>query len=614
MHKRKFKVLDLFAGAGGFSYGFRNFRVNGKAPFEIAGYVENDPNAVRTLVAALVRDGMDPEKAKKITICEDIMLSETKRTLYSVCPEVDVIIGGPPCQSFSTIGPRSGDVAKQERFRGDLRDSLFSNYIELVDHYRPTFFVFENVTGILSKKMESSGKKYIDLIIEAFEDIGYDMSIIDGEWAGGKYMVLNAADYGVPQFRHRVIIIGNRLHIPNPVPKPTHCPPEKCSETGLLPYVTLWDAIGDLPALQAQYTVTLSEKGVPVKKVSPERKKKIEKYNQQRFCGVDPAEYPWEQFLAFREKGNKARLQFMDFIRPRQEGAYLTGHVARRQQESDIQLFERMKPGSSSKDLMRSGDPADRKLLSLIKYGMDSFLDKYKKLSWDTPCGTIFAHLQKDGNRFIHPDSTQARTLTVREAARIQSFPDDFVFEAQGNIRYKQIGNAVAPLLAKAIAEAIYEPLRTNLGKTSHSALQKAPSEGRRRNMAAIKSRDTGPELRLRKALFAAGFRFRLREKIFGSPDMVFRRQKVAVFVDGCFWHGCPDCYQKPVSNHDFWEKKVETNMKRDRTVNEALRKEGWRVVRIWEHDIRKNLNDVLNRIQEIVREGPDTIKSGNSH
>ena len=179
MRKRKFKVLDLFAGAGGFSYGFRNFRVNGKAPFEIAGYVENDPNAVRTLVAALIRDGMDPEKAKKITICEDIMLSETKRTLYSVCPEVDVIIGGPPCQSFSTIGPRSGDVAKQERFRGDLRDSLFSNYIELVDHYRPAFFVFENVTGILSKKMEGTGKKYIELIIEAFEDIGYDMSIID---------------------------------------------------------------------------------------------------------------------------------------------------------------------------------------------------------------------------------------------------------------------------------------------------------------------------------------------------------------------------------------------------------------------------------------------------
>ena len=607
VRKRKFKVLDLFAGAGGFSYGFRTFRVNGKAPFEIAGYVENDPNAVKTLVAALIRDGMDPENAKKITVCEDIMLSETKRTLYSVCPEADVIIGGPPCQSFSTIGPRSGDAAKQERFRGDLRDSLFSNYIELVDHYRPAFFVFENVLGILSKKIENTGKKYIDMIIAAFEDVGYDMSILEGEWAGAKYMVLNAADYGVPQLRNRVIIIGNRLKIPNPAPKPTHCPPEKCQETGLLPYVSVRDAIGDLPPLQAQYTVTPSEKGISVKKVSSERRKQIEELNRQRFSGVEPEEYPWEKFLAFREKGNEARRRFMDFIRPRQENAVLIGHIARRQQESDILLFERMKPGSSSKDLMESNDPAEKELLSLIKYGMSSFQDKYKKLSWDMPCGTIFAHLQKDGNRFIHPDSDQARTLTVREAARIQSFPDDFVFEVQGNNRYKQIGNAVAPLMARAIAEALYEPLWKNIGKIRRSMLKTIPSESRSRNMAAIKSRNTGPEIKLRKALFAAGFRFRLREKLTGSPDMVFRRQRVAVFVDGCFWHGCPDCYKKPVSNSEFWEKKVETNTKRDRAVDEALQKEGWRVERIWEHDIREKLDAVVNRFKDIIGDGSES-------
>ena len=316
MRKNKLKVLDLFAGAGGFSYGFRSFRVNGKAPFEIVGYVENDPNAVKTLVSALIRDGVDPVKAQKKMVCEDIMLSETKRTLYSLCPEVDVIIGGPPCQSFSLIGPRSGDTAKQERFRDDGRDSLFSHYIHLVDHYRPAFFVFENVTGILSKRTADTGEKYIDMIIKAFEDIGYDMSILEGDWAGAKYMVLNAADFGVPQLRHRVIIIGNRLKIPNPAPKPTHCPPEKCSETGLLPYVTLWDAIGDLPPLQAQFTVTPSEKGVSAKKVSPERRKQIEEFNRQRFSGMEPEEYPWEEFLAFRETGNESRRQFMDFFRP----------------------------------------------------------------------------------------------------------------------------------------------------------------------------------------------------------------------------------------------------------------------------------------------------------
>lgn len=601
MRRRKFKILDLFAGAGGFSYGFRNFRINGKAPFEIAGYVENDTNAVKTLVATLIREGVDPEKARKITIGEDITLSETKRTLYSVCPKVDVIIGGPPCQSFSTIGPRSGDAAKKERFREDQRDSLFSHYIELVDHYRPAFFVFENVTGILSKKTEDTGKKYIDMIIASFEDIGYDMSIHDGEWSGAKYMVLNAADYGVPQLRHRVIIIGNRLKSPNPVPKQTHWQPEHCVVTGRLPYVTLFDAIGDLPPLQAKYTLTTAEKGMSSKKVSSERKMQIDALNRDRFNGVDPSFYHWERLNSAYADGSESRQRFLDFIRPQPDFCWLTGHTARNQQETDILLFEKMRPGSSSKDLLGGSDPEHAKLLSLIKYGMGSFQDKYKKLSWDLPCGTIFAHLQKDGNRFIHPDSAQARTLTVREAARIQSFPDDFVFEAQGNTRYKQIGNAVPPLMARAIAEALYEPLCKSIARKRLAILKTAPSEGRSRNMAAIKNRDTGPEIKLRKALFAAGLRFRLREKLIGSPDMVFVRQKVAIFVDGCFWHGCPDCYKKPVSNKEFWEKKVETNKKRDRVVNEELQKEGWRVLRVWEHSIKTDVHSEVEKIKRLL-------------
>ncbi|MGB9804730.1 DNA cytosine methyltransferase, partial [Desulfofundulus sp.] len=97
----------------------------------------------------------------------------------------------------------------------------------------------------------------------------------------------------------------------------------------------------------------------------------------------------------------------------------------------------------------------------LIKYDMSSFEDKYRKHSWDRPCTTVFAHLEKDGNRFIHPDSNQARTFTVREVARIQSFPDDFVFTAPGNVRYRYVGNAVPPLMAKAIGEAIYQVLES---------------------------------------------------------------------------------------------------------------------------------------------------------
>lgn len=605
MRKKKYKVLDLFAGAGGFSYGFRSFQINGKNPFEIAGYVENDKDTVKTLISALIRDGVNPEKAREITVCADITKPETKRTLYAVCPEADVIIGGPPCQSFSMIGPRSGDLAKQERFRGDHRDSLFFHYVELVDHYKPLFFVFENVTGILSKKTDF-GEKYVDIVIEAFEAIGYDLSLHNKEWSGKKYMVLNSADYGVPQLRRRVIIIGNRIKVPNPVPKATHCSPEKCGEKGLLPYVTLFDAIGDLPPIQAKYTYTPTEKKLPSAHISLDRRKKIDELNSKRFSGVDPSGYHWDAFLIFREKGNESRRQYLDFIRPKQKKALLTGHIARRQQESDIRLFEKMKPGSSSQDLLNGNHHEYEQLLSLIKYGMNSFKDKYKKLDWSAPCGTIFAHLQKDGNRFIHPDDFQARTITIREAARIQSFPDDYVFEAEGLLRFKQIGNAVAPLMARAIARSLYESLEdyfeTNFGEKKLAV----PSESRSRNMAAIKSHNTGPEIRLRKALFAAGIRFRVREKIYGSPDIVFKKKKVAVFVDGCFWHQCPACYKPPVANKEFWEKKIESNVKRDKEVEKKLRDEGWKVIRIWEHSIKKDVSAEVNRIKNVLNECRD--------
>lgn len=596
-------MLDLFAGAGGFSFGFKHFQINGVYPFELVGYVENDPIAVKTLINAMISDGMDREKAEKITICKDITLAETKRELFAVCPKVDVIIGGPPCQSFSTIGPRSGDEAKKEKFREDHRDSLFSHYVQLVDHYRPSFFVFENVTGILSKKTDESGVKYIDLILSAFEEIGYDLSINEGERKGSKYMILNAADFGVPQIRNRVIVIGNKINVPNPVPQRTHCPPKHSLTTGLLPYVTLRDAIGDLPFLQAKYTLTTAEKGISPNKVSSDRRILIEDKNNKRFSGMEQTSYRWDRFYASYKSGNESRRNFLDFIKPKNTDVTLTAHIARKQQETDILLFERMLPGTSSQDLMTSNTPNSIELLSLIKYRMSSFKDKYKKLSWDQPCGTIFAHLYKDGNRFIHPDGTQARTLTVREAARIQSFPDDYIFEAKGNMRFKQIGNAVAPLFAMAIAKALYESLLINIKKRKNQGIGSIPSESRRKNMAAIKSHNTGPEIKLRKALFAAGLRFRLREKIVGSPDIVFRKKRLAIFVDGCFWHHCPKCYKKPVSNKEFWENKIEANVKRDHEVDRLLGEKGWKVLRIWEHSIRQDVNFEVEKIKIILND-----------
>jgi DNA (cytosine-5)-methyltransferase 1 len=601
--ERRYRVLDLFAGAGGFSLGFRRFMNEDGSPFKIVGYVERDPNAARTLVSALVREGMSEDDAKRMVICNDITIPETKRRLYAACPDVDIIIGGPPCQSFSTIGPRSSSPDLKKKFTRDDRDGLFYHYLQIVEHYMPLFFVFENVTGLLTKKHPGSGERYIDRIIGEFERIGYDLRQECEQFPGQRYLLLNAADFGVPQMRERVIMIGNRLNMINPAPSPTHCPSELCGQTGRLPYVTLQDAIGDLSPLLPKITLTPKKKGIPLASVPSSRKKRISVLNTGRNNGSDPAPYRWDRFMDSYNEGWPSRRQFLEFVMPESEDTLLTGHIARGQQESDIQLFRGLKPGTSSKDLLRSSYPADRKLLSLIKYDMNSFLDKYKKLDWGRPCGTVFAHMQKDGNRFIHPDGEQERTLTVREAARIQSFPDNYVFDATGNVRYQLVGNAVPPLMSMAIAHDIFDALcsvtrRQGRGYTIVTDL----SVIRKWNMVSMKDHDARPEIVLRKALFLAGLRFRLRERIIGSPDIAFPDKKVAVFVDDCFWHGCPECHQTIAMNDDFWLHKADENRLHDREVDEKLREEGWVVIRIWEHDVLENLSDVVEKIEDTIR------------
>ena len=603
MAKRRYRVLDLFAGAGGSLSGSGGLCSKIDPPFKIVGYVERDSNAAKTLVSALVREGMAQDEANRIVICNDITLPETKRRLYAVCPDVDIIIGGPPCQSFSTIGPRSSGPDLKKKFTKDDRDVLFYYYLQIVEHYMPLFFVFENVTGLLTKKHPDSGERYIDHIIGEFERIGYNMRQGCEQFPDRRYLLLNAADFGVPQLRERVIVIGNRLSIINPTPIPTHCPPELCEQTGRLPYVTLQEAIGDLPPLLPKITLTPRKKGTSINAVSSSRKKRIEDLNIGRNNGSDPVPYHWDRFIDSYNEGEPSQRQYLEFVMPENEDTLLTGHIARGQQESDIQLFRGLKPGTSSKDLLRSDDPADRKLLSLIKYDMNSFLDKYKKLDWYRPCGTVFAHMQKDGNRFIHPDREQERTLTMREAARIQSFPDDYIFEATGNVRYQYVGNAVPPLMSMAIAFAIFSTLcsitrRQVRGYTIMSDL----SVVKKWNMSVMRDHETRPEILLRKALFMAGLRFRIMKRIIGSPDIAFPDKKVAVFVDDCFWHGCPECHHMTATGGDFWLHKAEENRLYDREVDERLQKEGWTVIRVWEHDVLKNLPNVVEKIEKAVR------------
>ena len=125
----------------------------------------------------------------------------------------------------------------------------------------------------------------------------------------------------------------------------------------------------------------------------------------------------------------------------------------------------------------------------------------------------------------------------------------------------------------------------------------------RKKCMRAIRGKDTKPELLLRKVLWHRGFRYRLKNKLPGKPDIIFPSERIAVFVDGCFWHGCPEHFQQPETNTAFWREKIEKNKERDKKVDTTLESDGWRVLRFWEHEVTKNLGNCVNRIISVLKE-----------
>lgn len=447
MTNKRIKVLDLFAGAGGFSLGFDLVKdEKGNRTYKIILAVENDRYACQTLKKYFGREYGN----ENIVLEADLTDENTHEKIIELCGGgVDVMIGGPPCQSFSLIGPRSGNGNGKNNSKYAILDKLYIEYVKLVKKLRPSFIIFENVRGIISKK-DGRNRTYIDIISSDFRKLGYNFNNENGD-VKTDYLILNAADYGVPQTRQRVFLIGNNLGIKNPYPERTHYDPKKSSDnpedTGVLTeYVTLRQAISDLPHVRPKITYT---------GIGRSEKKKIALKNRKRFKGKNRTDYHEKKFREHYKSVSKGGRKFLEFVRP-YKIQYLTHHVARAQKRDDILLFRGMKRGMRAGDIFKEKGENIRRLRKLIKYNMSSFKDKYKKQRWDRPCSTVFAHLEKDGNRFIHPDSRQARTFTAREAARVQSFPDYYEFEGHLTKKFRQIGNAVPPLLAMAIAKAIY--------------------------------------------------------------------------------------------------------------------------------------------------------------
>jgi DNA (cytosine-5)-methyltransferase 1 len=391
------RVIDLFAGAGGFGLGFH------LSGYQIVLALEIDEWAVATLRF---------NNPTLQVIQNDIRLFQSPSEISTVCPiQPNIIIGGPPCQGFSVAGPAQKDP-------NDPRNSLFRNFARWVEYLNPQCFAMENVKGLLSRR-NANGEKVIDIVQETFNHLGYTTEV----W------ILNAAEYGVPQIRERVFVIGNRLGIKEiGVPPKTHTLKFTnggqlnllSDEKETLAAISLWDAISDFPELEAG-------------KGEEEQQYKIE---------------PLNEYQRIMRNGQKI----------------LFNHVAMQHSKRLIERFKHIGWGESSSDVPEEHRARTRngngKISTTLYDQNNRRLNPYK------PSHTIAASFYAN---FIHP--FQHRNLTAREGARIQSFPDWYRFMGKKTVvshrllqregrneekhlcQYNQVGNAVPPRLAKAIAD-----------------------------------------------------------------------------------------------------------------------------------------------------------------
>ena len=415
MPKRKYTFIDLFAGCGGLSEGFLQ-----TGRFEALAHVEWEKPMVDTLRNRLITKWGESEKdAKKRVVLFDIQKTEelvngnwsnesiakygsdnsdvVKKTgLKGIVGKnhVDLIIGGPPCQAYSIHG-RATD---KNSMNDDYRNYLFESFCKVVDAFRPKFFVFENVGGLLSAK--PGGIPVRKRIFDAFTSIGYQIRTPEDM----PKALYDAVNFDVPQHRPRVIILGVRAESNLDLDELYK---SIDNEKDLSNTLTVRDAIGHLPAL-----------------------------------------YPLSEQM--------------------KEGRYIRSHQLNPIKE--ITLHESRNHGIRERNIFKEWVENDMNHIShkaMIDYyykktGHKTLYQKYKNLEWDKPAHTIVAHLSKDGYMFIHPDAKQQRSISVREAACLMTFPMDYQFLGSSSYNYKMIGNAVPVNFAKAIATGLYKSLDKN--------------------------------------------------------------------------------------------------------------------------------------------------------
>jgi DNA (cytosine-5)-methyltransferase 1 len=531
-------VIDVFAGPGGLGEGFSALETEGLHPFAVRLSIEKDPVACATLrLRNLARQFATPPPELLAYMAGTAPISEVVSAYKAQTAEATgavwqaelgkaapasvarvvrkrlagardwVLLGGPPCQAYSIAG-RSRMRKVRPDFEFDERHFLYREYLRILADHQPAVFVLENVKGLITS--QHGGARIVSRILDDLCDParavgtkqrysrGYRLYALGQRqkslfWMGtdsqdGEDYILRAEEYGIPQMRHRLFIVGVRADLPG-----------RPATLETRPPVAAEDVLTDLPRVRSQLSraedslaswrsaiadlLELEWMSGPAAHSIVEVRKEI----RRAIAELQVEELtPGSGFLA--HKGSPKALAAWY----RRQGVGLYHHQTRSHMKSDLHrylfaaAYARVHSRSPElKDFPEVLRPAHKNIQRALDDG-ELFNDRFRVQLEDRPSTTITSHISKDGHYYIHFDPVQCRSLTPREAARLQTFPDDYFFEGNKTEQYHQIGNAVPPLLAVDISRAVYE-LLVSVGAV--------PTE-RRPRAAAAKPRRGRPGLR----------------------------------------------------------------------------------------------------------------------
>lgn len=511
---RTYKIVDLFAGPGGLAEGFSSVLERGKRVFDVSLSVEMEESAHKTLTLRSFTRQFPPKnlpdeyyrfvageisyeelqneyprewkKARKEALCAQLGTPEAAKLIN---PKIDkikkqakgrtVLIGGPPCQAYSLVGRARNAGNSGYNAEDDGRHFLYREYIEILDRLRPAAFVMENVKGILSSAVSGAG--IFERILSDLENVGSDeggyklVALVpnrNGRPATVKGpsphdFIVRSEQHAVPQARHRVFVVGLRADVADKL--------DDNDLTNLLQFgqqTSVREVLSGLPVLRSglskgdgtdlwqQAVVEASElllsvavnSGTSLEKRKMKRiLRSVAKHHGSRKKPPSRVGVDYKLNRLSREMPEALQDFLLDDSLP-----VLTQHEARGHMKSDLarylfcSVFSEVH-GRPPKAL----DFPEELAPNHRSWSTGKFADRFRVQSWNSPSKTITSHIAKDGHYYVHPDPKQCRSLTVREAARLQTFPDNYLFLGTRTQQYVQVGNAVPPLLAKQIAEAI---------------------------------------------------------------------------------------------------------------------------------------------------------------